>query len=280
MAHRFTEHLEKLGFSVTIHELEREERVGGIIAQLNCESLSLIVLMAGDGTINSALSALVSRNDHEQFTVALVPIGTANILSKELGVDSIEKSMRAIEYGAIKKLHMGRVIAKDGNVKNTSHFALMASAGFDSQVVNNVSNRLKKIIGGLAYVCEFAKLLFGGPFLELKTEVDGVTYRNILTCVSNGRYYGVKIPVTGSHVEENNFDVIIIEKMKKINLLPTLCCLFRNKDNKSIIRLTGKNNVTITADVEHCPLQIDGDYHCDLPVRVESSDMYINMYYL
>jgi diacylglycerol kinase family enzyme len=63
-------------------------------------------------------------------------------------------------------------------------------------------------------------------------------------------------------------------------VISALKYLFTKKSNRNIIKLTEKNNVAITTGVEHYPLQIDGDYYCDLPIRVESSDKYVNMYYL
>ncbi|MDR1425978.1 MAG: hypothetical protein LBI70_03235 [Rickettsiales bacterium] len=275
--HRWVIYLEKIGFSVESHRLDRNQEVGEIIAKLDHRLVSLVVLMAGDGTINSALNAMVLREDRDLFNFTLVPSGTANILCKELGVDSLRKSMEAVQRGRIKRLHMGRLIVNPGPRESRRYFSLMVSCGFDSRAVNTVNAGLKKKIGGLAYVYEFLKILFRGNFQELRTEVDGIVYRNILTCVSNGKYYGAKIQTTESCLENNSFDVVII---KKISFLSAMFYFFTRKNNKNIIRLAEKNNVTIAADAERCPLQIDGDCYCDLPVRVESSDKYINIHYL
>jgi diacylglycerol kinase (ATP) len=274
---RFLERLEKMGFSVHLWELAEEQKIEEVIALLEPGSLDLLVLMAGDGTINSALNALAARDDHEKFKLAIAPAGTANILSKELDTDSLGKSLKAIEYGKIKRVHLGKIRYLVENREKTGYFALMISAGFDSLAVNGVNMKLKKIVGGLAYIYELFKILVGRDLVHLETEVDGLVYKNVLTCVSNGRYYGVKIPTTESRLEDNSFDVVII---KKISILSVILHLFRKKSDRNIIKLTGKNNVSITTIAKDYPLQIDGDYYCNLPARVESSGIYINMYYL
>lgn len=270
--------LGKSGFIVSQYMLEQNQKIEEIITKLNPELTPIIVLMAGDGTINNALNALVNRNDYEKFSVAVAPMGTANVLSLELGVGTTERALKAMENGKIKKLHMGKIIKNSETGEEEDwYFMLMVSAGFDSIAVNHTNEKLKKKIGGLAYLYEFFKILINRNIRELETTVDGVVHKNILTCVSNGKYYGVEIPITGSKIEENNFDVVII---KKISIWSALKYMFTKRGNDNIIKLTGKNYVAINAIAEDYPIQIDGDYHCNLPVRVESSDKYINVYYL
>ncbi|MDR2778060.1 MAG: hypothetical protein LBB13_00950 [Rickettsiales bacterium] len=164
--------LEKIGVAVLWHRLEKGQSASEIVSELDHRMTPLIILAAGDGTINTALNALLQRNDYSQFNVAIVPIGTANVLSMELGVDSIEKSLKAIVGGKIKKLHMGRIIAIPEDRDNSRYFMLMASAGLDSKAVSGVNEELKKKIGGFAYLYEFFKILLKKNFRQLKVSVD------------------------------------------------------------------------------------------------------------
>ncbi|MDR3079007.1 MAG: hypothetical protein LBU15_03135 [Rickettsiales bacterium] len=275
--HRFGGQLEKRGFAVQCFELTKNQRVGDIIALLDPESTDLLALVAGDGTINSALNALALRDDRERFRVAIVPAGTANLLSKELRTNSQRKSLGAIDSGRMKRLHMGKVTTLGETGETTRYFALMASAGFDSRAVSQVSEKLKSRLGGFAYIYEFFKIVTGGNFGELETVVEGEMYRGVMVCVSNGRYYGVKIPTTSSSLEDSCFDLLIL---RRISIPSLIHYMFTKKNNRNITKLTGKNCVTIATTAKNYPLQVDGDHCCTLPVRVESTGVYINVYCL
>ncbi|MDR2077526.1 MAG: hypothetical protein LBP39_01005, partial [Rickettsiales bacterium] len=140
---KFAVKLEKIGVVAIEYELENEQPVGEIISKLDPGVTPMIILAAGDGMINSAINALARRSDYGEFSIAIVPVGTANVLSIELGVDSIRKSLEAIEAGRTKKLHIGKITAASKGKDSSSYFSLMASAGLDSQAVRNVDEKLK-----------------------------------------------------------------------------------------------------------------------------------------
>ncbi|MDR2778059.1 MAG: hypothetical protein LBB13_00945 [Rickettsiales bacterium] len=95
--------------------------------------------------------------------------------------------------------------------------------------------------------------------------------------MANGKYYGIKLPIASAKIDKNCFDVIIV---KKISIMSMIMYFFTKNDNRNIIKLTNKNQVIIESINDNYPLQVDGDYCCNLPVKIESNDSYINVYHL
>jgi diacylglycerol kinase (ATP) len=113
--------------------------------------------------------------------LGIIPQGSANILRYELALPTSVSGLVDIFLGGrIGHLHIG--------LANERPFTLMASAGFDAEVIKTVSKPLKQRIGRLAYVYAALKLVFGykGDDIEVKTG-DEKFFAKLIIC------YKVKI---------------------------------------------------------------------------------------
>jgi diacylglycerol kinase family enzyme len=109
---------------------------------------AVIAVAGGDGTINEVMNGLVRRSATAP-ALAIVPLGTANVLAHELGLDVSAASIaRTIVAGRALLVHPGEACG-DGDPRC---FSLMAGAGFDAKVVAGVSAPLKRRFGKAAYV--------------------------------------------------------------------------------------------------------------------------------
>lgn len=270
----FIKEIQKIGLKIIKIELEKNQFVKEIIDNINPDEFDTIFLAFGDGTINSTINAIANRDDFYKFKICVLPFGTANVLANEVGLNTIHKVVTAIKKKQIKKLHLGKTI--NLNNGSTRYFSLMVSSGFDSLTVSKVDENTKNKLGKSAYIKKLYETIKKEEFTKLQTQIGSRKYENILTCVSNGKYYGGKIHVTDSKLEDNNFDVIII---KKFNIKSMIDYMITKKTNKNIIKLKAKN-ITITSDNQNHPYQIDGDCYGNLPIRVEATDKFINIIYL
>jgi len=94
-----------------------------------------IVVAGGDGTINEVINGLLSSEDPEtkEIPVSIIPIGTANVLAKELGIpEDIDGAIHRLLSGSARKISLGRI--------NSRYFSLMAGIGFDGETVMGVKN--------------------------------------------------------------------------------------------------------------------------------------------
>lgn len=268
--------LNNIGLKVDKYELQKTQNVREIIDMLDPEKTPILLLAFGDGTINSAFNAIARRKDYDRFKICIVPMGTANVLGEELNINSVKKSIKAIKNNKIKKLHLGMVKNNIDKKEQTRYFSLMVSTGFDSLAVKRVDENLKNKIGKFAYIYEFLKIVHNRIFDEIQTIIDGNRYNGILACVNNGKYYGSRIRVVDSKLEDNSFNIIII---KKFSILSMIKYMTTKKSNSNVVKLKAKN-ILISTNKENYPIQIDGDYYCNLPIKVEATNIYINVFYL
>ena len=255
--------LNKYNFLVERYNLKEKEPIGDVINAIDASRYNNIIFAFGDGTINSACNAMLNRDDYNKFNILVFPLGTANVVAMELNCDTIKKSVKAFLKQNIKKVHLG--------LANDRYFISMASSGFDAIAVNSVNKKFKKYFGKVAYIYAAFKALFNKK--RIFTTIDGETYENILTCASNGKYYGVKIKVTDSDLSNDIFDVVII---KKINIINSIKYLFNKKSNNSILHLQG-NSLEINGN-KNFPFQMDGDCYGRLPLTVKTTNKFLNFF--
>ena len=91
--------------------------------------------------------------------------GTANQLAGNLGIPTdLAEAVRMSFHGSRRRLDLGKL--------NGEHFAVMAGAGFDAQMVNDADHGLKDRAGRLAYVLTGLRHVRDEP-VPTKIRVDG-----------------------------------------------------------------------------------------------------------
>lgn len=170
--------LDALGCEVWLHRTDGAGDAETIARDLPaCDRL---VVAGGDGTMHEALNGLRGRD----LPVALIPLGTANVLAREIGLRRDPAAVaRTIVHGVRQSVHLGEV--------NGRLFVQMVGVGFDARVVNKVSRSLKRRFGQLAFVAAFGRVVVGYGRPHYDVTVDGeAAGRASFVVVANGRYYG------------------------------------------------------------------------------------------
>ena len=88
-----------------------------------------IIIAGGDGTINEVINGILSSDtaDRRGVPLAVIPLGTANVLAKELNIpEKIEDALKLALAGSAQKVSLGRI--------NGRYFSLMTGIGFDVSV--------------------------------------------------------------------------------------------------------------------------------------------------
>lgn len=226
----------------------------------------VVVAAGGDGTINEVVNGLVGLGPAAP-PLAVLPLGTANVLAAELGLDLAPAHIaRVIAGGPVRSVSLGRASTPGGAGRV---FSLMAGAGFDARVVAHIDLRMKRLIGKGAYVLEgLRQMCLRKPPL-LQVTVDGQLHEAASVVVSNARFYGGRYVLA----PEARLDAPLLH-----------VCLFRYGDTCNILRyaialqrgllrqddrfriVTGKD-IRIEGDAG-APLQADGDIIAHLPVHI------------
>ena len=227
----------------------------------------LIIVAGGDGTFNEVVNGvLLSQKPvtgERNTCLALLPLGTTNVLAKELGIpEDIEKAVYLALTGTAKKISLGRI--------NGRFFTLMAGTGFDGEAVLQFKETIKKISGTGASILSGINTLtkYNPPLIQVKTP-EG-TFAGYTAVVGNARCYGGYFQVTPrANLSEPLLDL----------------CLFKGNTRKDLIRFVGgvigKRHLDFSdvfygkfseleiVSKETVHIQIDGDYFGTLPAKLE-----------
>jgi diacylglycerol kinase (ATP) len=223
----------------------------------------LLVIAGGDGTINEAVNGLLSAGGDGASSMALVPLGTANVLANEIGLATAPAAVaRAIARGASVRAYVG--------VANGRCFTAMAGAGFDAHVVANVSLRLKRLLGKGAYILESLRQLWRFPFPRYHVTVDGQSYEAASVIVAKGHFYaGRYVCAPEARLDEPEFHVCLFERGGRWNAIRYALALALGRlPRLPDFRILRGRAVTIDGPPGD-PLQGDGDIIARLPARIE-----------
>jgi diacylglycerol kinase (ATP) len=101
----------------------------------------LVFVWGGDGMVQRCADAMAGSG----AALAILPAGTANMLAGNLGIpQDLPAAVDIGFHGRRRPLDLGKV--------NGEHFAVMAGAGFDGELIRDADRGMKDKAGRLAYV--------------------------------------------------------------------------------------------------------------------------------
>jgi diacylglycerol kinase (ATP) len=139
------------------------------------EGAELVLIWGGDGMVQQCLDALAGRD----VLAAIIPAGTANLFATNLGIpQNLPEAVRIALHGVHRRLDLGRV--------NGQHFAVMAGAGFDAEMIADADRQMKDSTGKLAYVWTGLRHVRDGV-VPVRIRVDGQKwFKGKASCVLLG----------------------------------------------------------------------------------------------
>jgi diacylglycerol kinase (ATP) len=138
----------------------------------------LILVWGGDGMVQRTVDAL-AHAEAGDVALAILPAGTANLLAANLGIpEDLAEAVEIALHGRRKAIDLGRI--------NGEHFAVMAGAGFDGELIREADGGLKDRLGRLAYAWTGARHVRDGA-VPMTVTVDGEQwYAGAASCVLFG----------------------------------------------------------------------------------------------
>ena len=255
------ERLRALGCTVTALQTTRRGDAEDFARVASAADNDVIVAAGGDGTVNEVVNGMVAGPDG--LALAVIPLGTANVLALEIGLDpkNTDQIARAIAFGPVRHVHLG--------IANGRHFVLMAGAGLDAHVVEGVNIALKRATGKLAYVVESVKQAFGYDFPEITVRANGETYEGRMAVACKGRYYGGPfIAAPDARLETPKLEVCILPKSGVAGVMRYGLALPMNRlsDLPEVMVVSADSMVILGP--RGAPLQGDGDIVARLPAEI------------
>ena len=226
--------------------------------------VQLVVICGGDGTVMACLGALVGTD----VPVALVPLGTGNLLARNLGVPTRFADALAVAVNGVnRRIDLGRVGDKP--------FAVMAGIGFDAAMMADATEDMKRFAGWPAYVASGLRHL-RDPVMRVRLRIDGGPplrrpARTVL--VGNvGRLQGGLELLPDAAVDDGLLDVVVVAPRTLRDWIRVAWRVLRRHrtQDRHLERFRGRS-VLVEAD-RIVPRQMDGEVIDDgrsLDTRIE-----------
>jgi YegS/Rv2252/BmrU family lipid kinase len=165
----------------------------------------VVVAFGGDGTVMEVASALMGS----EVPVAILPGGTANVMSVELGIpDDLEAAAKIAcgQSSHVRAVDMGQV--------GDRTFMLRVGLGFAADHVLGATREMKDQYGKLAYTVSALKVLEDLPVARYTLTLDGeqVELTGVTCRVDNSANMGMPgfVASTKTNVSDGLLDVTVI----------------------------------------------------------------------
>jgi len=226
-------------------------------------SIRCLVAAGGDGTVRD----LAGR--HSGWPIAVLPMGTENLIARHLKISCDGRFLAdTIDRGLATSFDMMEVAGQ--------RCLIMASAGFDADIVHRIHASRSGHIRHWSYVWPIVRSIFGYRFPRIRVidVVTGDSCMGFFIIVGNFREYGLKLRlVPDADPVDGRLDICVFTTQSRLQAVALfLRSFFRAPDGSSVsrfrssaVRLEAADSVSALKGV---PLQTDGDPTGILPVEI------------
>jgi diacylglycerol kinase (ATP) len=259
---RSAETLRAGGLEVEVLNTERPDHATELAAAAGDQ---LVIAAGGDGTVNEVVNGL-----SKDATLGILPLGTANVLARELGLPlRPEDACERILSGTGSRMDVGVATDEEGTERR---FTCMAGIGFDANVVREVTPRFKRYLRSLAFPLIALKVYFRGNLPDLHVIDGDKTHVGQLAVVANGHYYGGDFKVAeDASLTSGKLEIVLIEKVGRILRADILARILAKRPLDHDAKSFPARDIRAESPGGRVPVQIDGEAWGYLPMsfRIE-----------
>lgn len=262
--------LERRGLDVSLFETAQ---AGDARAEAGRCDAAIIAVVGGDGTLNEVLNGLPDRC---AASIAICPVGTANVVARELGMGPDPGFVaEAIAAGGIRAMDIG--------LHGTRRFLLGAGAGLDAAVTKAVQESRGRKSSLLKWALPAIRVVLSYTWPRVRVTVDGEVIASSASyvIVGNCRYSAGIFPATPrADTADGLLDVCALSNLSIPRLLWLLANVWRPSfvEKPWIAYRQGREIHLEPAEGEvHAFLQVDGDPAGAIPASFNVAEWRINM---
>jgi diacylglycerol kinase (ATP) len=224
------------------------------------EGADLILALGGDGTINEIVNGML----HSRVPLGILPAGTANVLSVELGLGTgIRRAAGYLPECVERRVAVGKFV----NGGAPRYFLAMGGAGLDAKIVYDLSPTLKARAGKLAYwLSGFGHVT--ERVRNFEARINGDRYRCGFALASRVRNYGGDLEIArGASLVRDDFEVVMFEGTNPLRYLWYMTGVgLKIAQKMRGVHTVRAEQVELSGDAH---VQIDGEYAGRMPARFE-----------
>ena len=237
------------------------------IARTESAHFDIVVAAGGDGTINEVVNGIDPGTP-----LAIIPMGTANIVAIEAGISNNSKAIcAAIKQGKTKRAYVSTI--------NNKKFILMAGIGYDAKVVNNINPKLKKVFGKLIFALEGLKQFFKLKEFNITITSNNQTHHANWVLITNAKYYAGPHSITKrTNIFNEDLICYLFQDLTKLSFLYNLFLIIFFGDLSKSKKIKTIHSSSFDISSQHTtPIQCDGEPFGHLPATIQSNKEFINL---
>jgi diacylglycerol kinase (ATP) len=250
------------GLHCDVRVLAPSQHVTAAVRAADPGRFDLVAAAGGDGTVSAVASALV----HTDVPLGIIPIGTGNILARDLGIPLNLDSAVELLCGP----HHTRTL--DAMQVGERFYLLSIGVGLSAIVFRDTTLEDKRRLGRLAYIFRGLQALLGFQPRRFALTIDGRRrrVRAAEVIVANSSTAGDPNIRWGSHVrmDDGVLDVCIVRARVPLDYFAIAWSLLRGKKKDPRVRFL-RARESIIVDASHpLPVEADGDLFGQTPLRI------------
>jgi YegS/Rv2252/BmrU family lipid kinase len=251
------------GLHCDVHTITPAEQVTAAVRAALPGGFDLVAAAGGDGTVAAVASALV----HTDLPLGIIPVGTGNILARDLGIPLDLDSALQLLCGP----HQMRTL--DAMQVGEQYFLLSMGVGLSAVMMRDTTIEDKRRLGRLAYPLRGLQALLGFQPQRFTLTVDGKgsRIRAAEVVVANSSTVGHPNIRWGSHVrlDDGVLDVCIVRARVPLDYFKIAWNLVRRQKRDPRVRfLRARESIVISAG-RALPVEADGDLLGQTPVHIQ-----------
>lgn len=209
----------------------------------------LVVAAGGDGTVREVANGLFGASQ----ILGVLPLGTANVLARELGLPRQPEQLAALlAEAAPQPIWPGRL--------GDRLFLCMSGIGFDAAVVASVDPQLKRRFGKFSFLWAILKCLARHRPGEFAIGLDGSEYRTGAAVIAKTRCYaGGFVLAPAARAADPLFQVVLFPPGSRRIVLRALAALALGRAHRAPgVRVIPARTAALAVGGEW-PVQADGE---------------------
>lgn len=189
-----------------IHVLDEDDDPSEI-ARSAADKYRLIAVYGGDGSITKVAAGLIGRD----VPLAIIPGGTANVLSKELNIP--QDSVSALQLIRDGDFELKRI---DTGLANDEPFFLRVNLGLMADMIIQADTGLKDMVGQLAYGVSAFESWQNARVIDYELVLDGkrVNVSGVTLTITNSGSTGIGALQLAQDIrmDDGLLDVIVLKE--------------------------------------------------------------------
>ena len=252
---------------------EKPKQATDIARELLKGGFDLIIGVGGDGTLNEITNGFFkdqrdSTIINSEASLGIVPSGTGSDFIRAMKIPrDFQKSVKLIKDSKMRKIDVGKVAFST----SSQYFINVSDFGLGAEVIKRLSTIPAQKRGRLTYyrgLLSTIKNYHAKPIKITLNDNEVIEGRFLIGAVANGKIFGGGMIIAPeAEPDDGYFDVILIEDMKKIEIVTNSRHLYTGAILKNPkVRLRRAKSVRVNS-TEEVNIECDGELSGTLPAE-------------